>query len=69
MTRKNPPAQWVLPDVVNPPDSICITVPVPNDRKHIGAFYGALFNLTSARFWQDDLAHTAREVALARPNR
>jgi hypothetical protein len=64
MTRKNPPAQWVLPDVVNPPDSICITVPVPNDRKHIGAFYGALFNLTSARFWQDDLAHTAREVAL-----
>lgn len=62
--RRNPPAKWVLPDVVDPPDHICITVPVPNDRKHIGAFYGAIFNLTSARFWQDDLAHTAKDVAL-----
>jgi|SRR5882724_5375308 len=60
--RKNPPAKWVLPDVIDPP-RICFTVPVPNDRKHIAAFRGALYNLTSARFWQDDLAHTALLVA------
>lgn len=63
MARRNPPAKWVLPDVVNPPDHICFTIPVPNNRLHIGAFFGALFNLTSARFWQDDTAHTARQVA------
>jgi len=49
--------------VVSPPDSVCYTVAVPNDRKHIGAFFGALYNLTSARFWQDDPAHTALDVA------
>lgn len=63
MPRRNPPAKWVLPDVVNPPDRLCFMVPVPNDRKHIGAFFGALFNLTSARFWQDDPDHTALAVA------
>lgn len=61
--RRNPPAKWVLPVVVNPPDRLCITIPVPNDRQHIGAFWGALYNLTSARFWQDDLDHTALLVA------
>lgn len=60
---RNPPAKWVLPAVVDPPDSICITIPVPNDRQHIGAFWGALYNLTSARFWADDTAHTALAVA------
>lgn len=63
MTRRNPPAKWVLPEVVDPPDHICITVPVPNDRMHIGAFFGALYNLTSARFWQDNTSHTALQVA------
>lgn len=63
MARRNPPAKWVLPDVINPPDSICFTVRVPNNVYHIGAFRGALYNLTSARFWQDDPAHTALLVA------
>lgn len=61
--RRNPAAKWVTPDVIDPPDHICITVPVPNDRKHIAAFWGALYNLTSARFWEDDTAHTAKLVA------
>lgn len=63
MARRNPPAKWVLPDVVNPPDHICFTIKVPNNRAHIGAFYGAIFNLTSARFWQDDPDHKAVQVA------
>lgn len=61
--RRNPPAKWVLPDIVNPADSTCFTITVPNNRLHRAAFFGALYNLTSARFWQDDMAHTAKEVA------
>lgn len=63
MTRRNPPAKWVLPDVVNPPDSLCFQVQVPNEKFHIAAFKGALYALSSARFWQDDPAHTALQVA------
>jgi hypothetical protein len=63
MPRRNPPAKWTLPDVVDPPTHICITVPVPNDRHHIGAFYGAMLTLASATGWQDDTAHTAKLVA------
>lgn len=61
--RRNPQAKWVLPDIVNPPESLCFTVRVPKNKFHIAAFRGALYNLTSARFWQDDPAHTALQVA------
>lgn len=63
MSKRYPVAKWTLPDVVNPPDTVCFTIEVPNNIYHIAAFRGALYNLTSARFWQDDLAHTALEVA------
>lgn len=63
MTRRNPPAKWVLPEVVNPSSHICYTVPVPNDRQHIAAFLGALQSLGSAYKWQDDTDHTAKDVA------
>lgn len=63
MTRRNPPAKWTLPNVVNPSTSVCYTIPVPNERFHIGAFLGALQNLGSAAQWADDEAHTAKDVA------
>lgn len=63
MSRRFPPAKWTLPDVVNPPDSVCYVIHVPKNTYHIGAFLGALYNLTSARFWQDDPGHTALDVA------
>jgi len=63
MARKNPPAKWVLPDVVHPPDSICFKIPVPNNPYYLAAFRGALLNLASAAKWGDDTAHTALEVA------
>lgn len=63
MGRRNPPAKWVLPEVINPPDSICMTLQVPNERFHIAAFRGALLDLASAYKWQDDPDHKAREVA------
>lgn len=63
MARRNPPAKWVLPDVVDP-DRLCIQIEVPNDPAHIAAFRGALLELASAYKWADDTAHTAKDVAL-----
>lgn len=63
LKRKNPPAKWVLPDAVHPPDSICFKIPVPNNPYYLAAFRGALLNLASARQWGDDPSHTALEVA------
>jgi len=62
MTRRNPPAKWVLPIVVDPP-RICFQIEVPNERYHLAAFRGAILNLASALKWQDDPAHTAKRVA------
>jgi len=63
MTRRNPPAKWVLPDVVNPPTTLCVTVRVPNEPYYKAAFWGALLDLASAYKWADDTAHTAKDVA------
>jgi len=61
--RRNPPAKWVLPLVVDPPTRTCYTIPVPDDPQHRAAFRGALLNLASATKWQYDPAHTAKEAA------
>jgi hypothetical protein len=63
MTRRNPPAKWVLPLVVDPPKSKCYVVRVPLDPYHIAAFLGAMADLCSAYKWADDVSHTARDVA------
>lgn len=63
MARRNPPARWTLPEIVNPPTRKCFTILVPNEPYHIAAFRGALLNLASAYNWQDDLDHTAKDVA------
>jgi len=63
MARRNPPLRWDLPDVINPPTSVCYKINVPNDRKHIGAFLGAMFLLTKPYAWANDPGHTALEVA------
>lgn len=56
--------KWALPTVIDPPVRKCIQVYVPDDPMHIAAFRGAMLNLASALAWDDDTAHTAREVAL-----
>jgi len=63
MPRKNPPAKWVLPKIVHPTKTRCFTIEVPDERFYIAAFRGALLNLAAAYHWQDDSAHTARDVA------
>lgn len=63
MSKRFPPSRWPLPLVVNPSDSICYCVPVPNDIYHIAAFKGAMFELTKAYSWGNDTAHTAIDAA------
>lgn len=62
MSRRLPRLQFVLPAVVDPP-RICTTVQVPDDPQHIAAFLGAIRGLASAYNWQNDTAHTAKDVA------
>jgi len=38
-------------------------IEVPDDRQHRAAFLGAILSLASAYKWQDDPAHTAKDVA------
>jgi len=64
MNKRFPKAKWVLPAVIDPPERLCFTIQVPNERQHIAAFRGALLNLASAIAWQDDPDHTAKDVAL-----
>jgi len=62
MSKRYPPAKYVLPATIDPA-RICTTVLVPNDPQHIAAFLGAIRGLGSAINWQDDLSHTAKDVA------
>lgn len=64
MSRRYPVAKWTLPEVVDPEGRRCFLIRVPDDPLHLAAFRGALLNLASAYKWQDDPAHTAKDVAL-----
>lgn len=63
MTRRNPPAKWVLPNAINPVGRVCMTLEIPDDPYYIAAYRGAILELASAYNWEDDEAHTAKEVA------
>lgn len=63
MSRRNPPARYVLPDTVNPAGRKTIIMCIPDEPHHIAAFRGAMQTLGSAYNWADDEAHTAKEVA------
>jgi len=64
MTRRNNPAKWVLPTNVHPDSSLCVKIPVPDEPAYKAAFWGALLDLASGYKWDDDPAHTAKDVAL-----
>lgn len=55
--------RYPLPEVINPPESVCIEVRVPNDIAYISAFWGQMFALTRWYAWLGDNAHTAKDVA------
>lgn len=53
---------YLLPFVINP-DRICIQLEIPNDQRHLLAFWGQLAELGSALNWDNDEEHTALPVA------
>lgn len=54
---------YVLPDVIDPPEYVCVTLRIPKNKFHIMAFKGALWDLCNWWNWEKDDAHTATLVA------
>ncbi len=45
--------KWLVPDVIDPVEKVCVQLEIPNDVKHIAAFWGALEQLSKAYNWED----------------
>ena len=54
---------FALPTVINPTDSVCIPLLIPNDPAYIEAVIGALYDTTLWISWQRDAANTAIQAA------
>jgi len=54
---------WTIPDVIDPPESMEVTICIPKNITHMKAFWGALWELTFWNNWEQDEAHSAAEVA------
>ena len=54
---------WELPANVNPPDTVCVQLNVPNDPAYLAAFWGAILDTTVGFNWANDAAHTAKLAA------
>jgi hypothetical protein len=52
-----------IPDVIDPPESMSMTLCIPKNRDHMSAFFGALYQLTIWNSWQEDEAHNGKELA------
>lgn len=62
--RKKDDGGWILPAVVDPPDRICVCIPVPDEPAHRQAFWGALTELGYQHNWQRDATHKAVPVSV-----
>jgi len=51
------------PDVIDPPESMQMTLCIPKNKDHMMAFFGALWELTMWDSWQPDAAHTGKDLA------
>ncbi len=54
---------WPLPTVVDPTETVCITVEIPKDDAYIRAFFGALDDLERPHNWKWDGLKTGLAVA------
>jgi len=45
--------KWLVPDVIDPAETVCVQIVIPKDTKHIAAFWGALEQLGQAYNWED----------------
>jgi hypothetical protein len=54
---------YVLPDVIDPAETICVTLRIPRNKFHIMAFKGAIWDLCNWWNWEKDDAHNGTKVA------
>ena len=52
-----------IPDVIDPPESMEMTLCIPKNRDHMSAFFGALYQLTVWNSWQQDGTQHGKELA------
>lgn len=52
-----------IPDVIDPPESMSVTLCVPKNRDHLAAFFGALYSLTEWNSWQQNGTTDGKELA------
>lgn len=63
MAKKKDRGGFSTPDVIDPPESMEITICIPKNVDHMKAFWGALWELTMWNSWQPDAAHTGTQLA------
>jgi len=54
---------YITPEIIDPPETLCVCVPVPDEPRHRAAFLGQMMALARWYTWQKDDEHTGREVA------
>lgn len=54
---------YLLPEVIDPVDNICICVPIPKEWGHIRAFLGQLTELSKWQTWEKDGTTSASQAA------
>jgi len=52
-----------LPDVLEPTDTICFCIELPDDEQHLAAFWGAVFALAQRYNWGKPLTGDSEVVA------
>lgn len=52
-----------IPDVIDPPESMEMTLCIPKNRDHMVAFFGALYQLTIWNSWEQDGTQHGKELA------
>lgn len=56
-------AGYLIPEVIDPDDCICVCVPIPNDERHIQAFKAQLFALSRWWAWERDDLKRGKDAA------
>lgn len=56
-------AGYLIPDVIDPDECICVCVPIPNDERHIQAFKAQLFALSRWWTWERDDLKRGKDAA------
>lgn len=54
---------YPIPNVIDPEETMSVTLCVPKNRDHLATFFGALSELTIWTSWQRDEEHSAVQVA------